>query len=94
MNGSRRIFSNSEAYVYQRSTTCSTGFIDISIQHKKPQLTYLNRLRPLSESAGTTTSAFDTTAIIPPTLEHLSLPKQKTIHKQSAHEMEKCSAYH
>ena len=44
--------------------------LDNSIKHKKPQLSYLNRLRPLNESARTiTTSAIDTPAVIPPTLE-------------------------
>ncbi|XP_063711580.1 DNA mismatch repair protein Msh6-like [Symsagittifera roscoffensis] len=43
--------------------------LDNSIKHKKPQLSYLNRLRPLNESARTTTSAIDTPAVIPPTPE-------------------------
>ena len=44
--------------------------LDNSIKHKKPQLSYLNRLRPLNESARTTTtSAIDTSAVIPPTPE-------------------------
>ena len=44
--------------------------LDNSIKHKKPQLSYLNRLRPLNESAtSTTTSAIDTPAVIPPTPE-------------------------
>ncbi|XP_063713691.1 protein DEK-like [Symsagittifera roscoffensis] len=44
--------------------------LDNSIKHKKPQLSYLNRLRPLNESARTTTtSAFDKSAVIPPTPE-------------------------
>ena len=40
--------------------------LDNSIKHKKPQLSYLNHLRPLNESARTTTSAIDTPAVIPP----------------------------
>ena len=57
--------------------------LDNSIKHKKPQLSYLNRLRPLTESARTTTttSSIDTTAVIPQPLNHLLLPKQKAIHK-------------
>ena len=44
--------------------------LDNSIKHKKQQLSYLNRLRPLNESAtSTTTSAIDTPAVIPPTPE-------------------------
>ena len=43
--------------------------LDNSIKHKKPQLSYLNRLRPLNESARTTTSAIDTPAVIPTTPE-------------------------
>ena len=44
--------------------------LDNSIKHKKPQLSYLNRLRPLNESARTTTtSAIVSPAVIPPTPE-------------------------
>ena len=45
--------------------------LDNSIKHKKPQLSYLNRLRPLKESARTTTttSAIGTPAVVPPTPE-------------------------
>ena len=44
--------------------------LDNSIKHKKPQLSYLNRLRPLNESARTTTtSAIEKPAVIPPTPE-------------------------
>ena len=54
-----------------------------SITHKKVQTSFLNRLRLQNESARTTitTSAIDTTAVIPQPLNPLSLPKQKTIHK-------------
>ena len=44
--------------------------LDNSIKHKKPQLSCLNRLRPLNESARTTTtSAIVSPAVIPPTPE-------------------------
>ena len=44
--------------------------LDNSIKHKKPQLSYLNHLRPLIESARTTTiTAIDTPAVIPSTPE-------------------------
>ena len=47
--------------------------LDKSIKHKKPQLSYLDRLRSLNESARTTTttttSAIDTPVVIPPTPE-------------------------
>ena len=44
--------------------------LDNSIKHKKPQLSYLNRLRPLNESARTTTtSAIVSPAVILPTPE-------------------------
>ena len=45
--------------------------LDHSIKHKKPQLSYLNCLRPLNESARTTTttSAIDTPAVITPNPE-------------------------
>ena len=54
--------------------------LENSIKHKKPPLSYWNRLRPLNASARTTatTSAIDTT-VIPQPLNHLSLPRQKTI---------------
>ena len=68
-NGSRRIFSYSEAYVYQRSTTCSTDFAWQLHQTQETATIILSCLRPLNESIRTTISAIDTTAVIPPTLE-------------------------
>ena len=57
-------------HMYIRDQTHAAQILlDNSIKHKKQQLSYLNRLRPLNESARTTTSAIDTPAVIPPTPE-------------------------
>ena len=49
------------------------NLLDNAIKHKKPQLSYLNRLRTLNEPARTTTttktSTTDTPSVIPPTPE-------------------------
>ena len=59
--------------------------LDNSIKHKKPQLSYLNRLRPLNESAKTTTtSAIDTPAVIPPTPEPPIVAKAENNPKKQA----------
>ena len=63
MAAEKLVLISKHMYIKDQPHAAQT-LLDNSINHKRPQLSYLNRLKPLNEST-TTTSASDTPVISP-----------------------------